>query len=292
MKNKIVHFFVFVTSFGFANAPVAVTDNLCIAQFTYNVNIVVNDYDIDGDLDPSSIDLDPNTLGQQTTFGEFSVDSNGNLTSFPNNYSTFTYTISDFMGNVSNITTVYVVEIPNPQAYGYDYSATPIVSSVGGILSDYTINDITIGNASVFFTDSQGFDIDSGNIIIPSGTNAGTYLLSYSLVQSVVFGDGSYCSSGQSIGYVTFVVVDNLGTNTIKPNDYEVFPNPTHNTLNINSPTNILQLDLFDLNGRILFSNNPNNSNFIINLDSYTNGIYLLQVMTEKGISYQRIVKN
>ncbi|MDJ1171700.1 Ig-like domain-containing protein, partial [Roseofilum sp. BLCC_M154] len=70
-----------------------------------------NDTDVDGDLDPSTVDLDPSTPGIQDTLtvpgeGTFSVDNAGNVTFDPDptfvGTATIPYTVNDSAGNTSN----------------------------------------------------------------------------------------------------------------------------------------------------------------------------------------------
>ena len=69
--------------------PVAVNDSSLNNQpRPVTLNVTANDTDPNNDLDPSTVDLDPLTPGQQTTFivageGFWQVDSSGNVTFFP-----------------------------------------------------------------------------------------------------------------------------------------------------------------------------------------------------------------
>ena len=79
-------------------------------------NIVNNDIDIDGTIDPASVDLDPVVAGVQTEVttveGEWSVNPTGELTFIPvadyNGIATISYTIADNDGARSLVATVTV----------------------------------------------------------------------------------------------------------------------------------------------------------------------------------------
>jgi hypothetical protein len=98
-------------------SPVADADNTTTVQ-GYNItfDILDGDSDANGDLDPTTIDLNPSAPGTQTSLnmpaeGVYTVA--GNLVRFEPvatfvGISTFTYTVSDANGNVSNEATVSV----------------------------------------------------------------------------------------------------------------------------------------------------------------------------------------
>jgi large repetitive protein len=94
-----------------ANSPGSVT-----------LNVTTNDTDANGDLLVSTVDLDPGTLGIQTSLtvagqGTWTVDSSGNVTFTPVSGFTLdptpiTYTVSDATGLVSNPATITIDYVP------------------------------------------------------------------------------------------------------------------------------------------------------------------------------------
>ncbi len=87
--------------------------------------------------------------------------------------------------------------------------------------------------------------------------------------------------------YVDSMVFDNvvpsaLGTaefeNTI--NTISLYPNPAHVVLNISSTNSITKIEVYDMQGRNVASNN-NASN--VNVESLVKGVYIVKVMQENG---------
>ena len=87
--------------------------------------------------------------------------------------------------------------------------------------------------------------------------------------------------------YVDSMVFDNvvpsaLGTaefeNTI--NTISLYPNPAHEVLNISSTNSITKIEVYDMQGRNVASNN-NASN--VNVESLVKGVYIVKVMQENG---------
>ncbi|WP_298556772.1 Calx-beta domain-containing protein, partial [uncultured Algibacter sp.] len=83
------------------------------------IDITINDTDSDGTIDDLTLDLDPNSPGQQSTFtvlneGTFTDNGDGTVTFSPapgytNGTTTITYTVNDDDGNISNEATITVV---------------------------------------------------------------------------------------------------------------------------------------------------------------------------------------
>jgi len=129
--------------------PVAVDD----AAETDGVNptvidVLLNDYDLDGTLNKASI------VATNPTDGNISIDYvNGTITYTPpspfDGTDSFTYTVEDDEGTISNVATVSV-GYPIPIAYNRYYSVAPTDTLVASLITDYpfgtyyTENNITV----------------------------------------------------------------------------------------------------------------------------------------------------
>lgn len=71
-----------------------------------------------------------------------------------------------------------------------------------------------------------------------------------------------------------------------------VYPNPTDNNIEVDSNNLITRIEIYDLNGRLITSKNENSLTVSLNLESFKTGIYFLKIISEKGNSFQKIVKN
>ncbi|WP_415888650.1 Calx-beta domain-containing protein [Neptuniibacter sp. SY11_33] len=90
------------------NLSYPVSDPIVTEEDTpVDINLVANDSDLDGDLDPSSIQIESDPAN-----GTVTVHADGTVTYDPADdfygVDTFTYTIRDLAGNVSNVATVTV----------------------------------------------------------------------------------------------------------------------------------------------------------------------------------------
>jgi hypothetical protein len=73
-----------------------------------------------------------------------------------------------------------------------------------------------------------------------------------------------------------------------------IYPNPTYGMVNIDLSMNLsnANITLIDLQGKLLYSNNQfNGQNLTIDLNSYSNGMYLLQIEQKNQISQFKLVK-
>lgn len=84
-----------------------------------------------------------------------------------------------------------------------------------------------------------------------------------------------------------------FNTNNSKLNDnkIDIFPNPAKDIIQIRSSYRIKNIQLFDAKGTVLLSKDFNESIIKIDLSSYLQGIYIVNIKTDKEEQLRRIVK-
>lgn len=87
----------------------------------------------------------------------------------------------------------------------------------------------------------------------------------------------------------TFATLNNTGFT--KDNSVIVYPNPSNDFIQVKADTNIKQIELFDIQGRILETLTQNENAVKFNISNKTNGIYFLRITTQKGTKIEKIVK-
>jgi gliding motility-associated-like protein len=183
--------------------PVAANDTRITNEDTpATINVVSNDTDVDGVVNPASVDLDPSAAGIQTSHvsaeGTYSVNASGVVTFVPvNNFfggSTLTYVVSDDQGLISDPATV-----------------TLTVTSVND--PPIAANDITSTDQGVAIT----FSVVANDLDVDGTVNAGTVDLDQSIAgiqQTRTIASGTYTVN--AAGVVTFTPVTNFsGTSSI-----------------------------------------------------------------------------
>ncbi len=79
--------------------------------------------------------------------------------------------------------------------------------------------------------------------------------------------------------------------NKVEANPIRVYPNPTHNVLNVSSNGTIYSITLINNIGQVVYYNNGiNELDIKLNTGLYETGVYLIKVETEKGISLQKVI--
>ena len=68
------------------------------------------------------------------------------------------------------------------------------------------------------------------------------------------------------------------------------YPNPTHDVFNIEGE-DILKIDIINAFGQIVYSKENNNNSIQIDLSRHSIGVYLVRVVTNKGVVTQQIIK-
>ena len=88
----------------------------------------------------------------------------------------------------------------------------------------------------------------------------------------------------------TTTAIDNNKIQT----DFIVFPNPTSNVINITSEriNEITRIEILDISGNIAKNIAPNNSsNLAIDISDLQQGMYLINIYSEKGNSIKKVIK-
>lgn len=174
--------------------PVAHDDSGSLSRGgSRTINLAVNDTDPEGNLDLASI-----VIVQQPQHGTVQVNSNGTVKYIHNGTATtgdtFTYTIKDSLGAVSNEATVTLTIAAN---------LPPVANN--------DVANLTVGHNTIVInlaandTDSDG-SIDLGSIVIVSGPSHGTLIVNDDGTVTYMF-DGSNVTSDT----FTYTIKDNFG---------------------------------------------------------------------------------
>lgn len=84
---------------------------------------------------------------------------------------------------------------------------------------------------------------------------------------------------------------NSTGVNSVEPIEYNVYPNPVQNVVNIEGDE-ILNVRIVDMSGRLISSHDYFDNKVTINLDNLKRGIYVLNITGKGGVSCtKKIVK-
>ncbi len=82
-----------------------------------------------------------------------------------------------------------------------------------------------------------------------------------------------------------------LSTEDFSIGTFNVFPNPTQNTWNINATQKVKTVEVFDVLGKQVMSLEPNLEEVIIDASTLNTGLYLAKITTNSGIKTIKLVK-
>ncbi|MFV0502306.1 MAG: T9SS type A sorting domain-containing protein [Bacteroidales bacterium] len=78
----------------------------------------------------------------------------------------------------------------------------------------------------------------------------------------------------------------------IEDNSITLYPNPTSSEVNISSENIINSIEIFNSLGQRVYYSVVNSIEKVIDISSFTNGVYILGVNTENGVIRKKIIKN
>ena len=76
-------------------------------------------------------------------------------------------------------------------------------------------------------------------------------------------------------------------------NELSIYPNPVVNELTINLPSNIKNADvrIVDVTGRTVSNNNVTINNNKLDVSHLAQGVYIVEIKTEKGTTSKKLIK-
>ena len=184
-----------------------------------------------------------------------------------------TWTFDDTRGNITTQTqNIIIADTTDPVAIGQD-----------------TIIDLA-GNSSISIIPS---DVDNGsndncsavNLAVSPDTFTAAGIYTVTLTATDATGN-----TGSTTAQVT---VDN----TLSNEDFTlskqilIYPNPTSSMVYIKTTVDVVQLDVYDLHGKLLLE--KRNSLDSLSVESLSDGVYLMKIITSTGeFTIKRIIKN
>ena len=104
----------------------------------------------------------------------------------------------------------------------------------------------------------------------------------------------SVCSGGESDLSGTVSGSTTTGVSSYDGAEVRIFPNPAHNVLTVAAGSSIREIAVYDVTGRAVTvgANNYSPVRWDLNVTSLTDGIYILNVITDGGTHTTKFVKN
>lgn len=157
-----------------------------------------------------------------------------------------------------------------------------------------------LGSASLVYTSipkQMGTATNWGNIISASSgfslalRQDGT-LNSWGSGFDGQLGNGSSALNASTPVSITCPTTLGINNSVLDNSSFKVFPNPTANFLNIETPidTNEFNFKIIDMLGNVVLENNENSNN--INIQNLSKGMYIIQLFIDDKNFQQKFIKN
>ncbi len=234
-------------------------------------------------------------------------------------------------GSICSGTDVFFDGSTSTGANNFSWSfpaGSPVSSTATGAFPSMSFGAAGTHSYSLTITNTCGNDVSNGSVtIIPSptvtasvsptatticagdmitltGGGADSYVWDNGATDGVAFAPGAtttYTVTGtansngcSSTDQITIIVDPCTGIDAANnDNVYGVYPNPTNNILYIDGLDNVLQIELLDVTGKVIYSSrNLTQNKLNIDLTNASKGLYFLQLETSEGIESFKVVKN
>lgn len=177
------------------------------------------------------------------------------------------------------------IHTTTPMNFSFDYatyggSAASSTFRVG-YASTNDINNFTWLTPVTVMEDIEGFERYSANI--PSSAK-------YIAIQATEIGEFQYWFWM----YPNYILIDNItitegnGIENFSEDNVSIYPNPANNVVNVNAASNINTVEIFNMMGQKVAAFDANDTNVQINTTSLNNGMYMMRITTENGVSNQK----
>lgn len=87
---------------------------------------------------------------------------------------------------------------------------------------------------------------------------------------------------------VTGASVDPTSVNEVEANQTSVYPNPANNVINVTSAANMNSIEVYTIAGQKVANYTVNGTQAAINVNNLSNGMYIMQIASENGVSAQK----
>lgn len=86
-------------------------------------------------------------------------------------------------------------------------------------------------------------------------------------------------------------IINNLGINNIKSDEFVIYPNPVKDFLIIKGKTVVNKVTIFNSLGQLLFEKNQNNNEFSLDLSNLSNGNYFIKIESDNNKQVYKVIK-
>jgi plastocyanin len=172
-------------------------------------------------------------------------------------------------------------------AGSYYYTPTNLTVQVGDSviwINDGGLHDV---NGNINSITNQPFN-NPVNFDSPSTNTAGAVIFAYKFTVAGTYNYDCSVGSHAANGMVGSVIVTGPSTNiNIANTNYLIYPNPTSEFVYLSGINRDSKSKVYDITGKLLQSTREKK----IDLSSYPNGLYMINIHSNNGFNIHRIIK-
>jgi hypothetical protein len=206
------------------------------------------------------------------------------------NYNWSNAQTSNIISVSPTVTTTYSVIGVNQ--YGCQGNATQVitVNNLPNVTAAATNVQMCVGETVTLSATGAATYVWNSNNNTVYGNNAAVSPLS-SITYTVTGTDNNGCSNINTIS-LSVNACTGLGEVTTTANGVRIFPNPTKGEVNIEFLNDASKtVEVLDLTGRLIQSNNTSNKKMSVNLNNLSNGVYYVKIQSNNTIEVVKVVK-
>ncbi len=148
----------------------------------------------------------------------------------------------------------------------------------------------------------EKIELINGNSFLILSTDKGIYLYDkntswnritdkiYPLVKFNSFTQELILAKSNGAKKISFSFLNNMEL-SFEKNTIKIFPNPTSDFAEIDSAHNIISLELYDMQGKLIKTQKGNGKKEKINLAHYHSGVYIVKIVTQKEVKTIKVIK-
>jgi hypothetical protein len=187
-----------------------------------------------------------------------------------------------------------------------DVGVSALVSPVSGALTAAETVEVTVENFGT--TDQTGFSvsfqIDGGTVETQtfSGTVTGGNTQNFSFTGTfdfsaagpidVIAWTGLVGDEDNSNDTLEVTVNNTSGIEGFNAQSIQIYPNPAVYPVKVSANVEVTLVEVYDMTGRLVVSDQPMRNEFFISFDKFEQGIYTIVLQSELGTYTSKIIKN
>lgn len=124
-----------------------------------------------------------------------------------------------------------------------------------------------------------------------NGSAGGHVQYGFEVFGANINSDPSFDAAYNALGSIVITENSTLSVNNVVTADFKAYPNPTKSEWTITSNNQIQSIEVYDILGKLVITQEPNDINATINAALLSNGVYIAKINAANGETNIRLIK-